>query len=183
VLGHEVGHVTSQHVDERLSQAMVVQGITIGAVVAAGTSEESWASVVPLLVGAGGQGYQLKFGRDQELEADRQGVRYMTRLNYDPRGMRQTLVILKEAAGRRSQPEFLSTHPDPDRRIAQIDGLLRGEYQYTQGNARFRMRPRPFKREVLGVLGAVASGAETDPGLPDGWCAVCSAGGAAAVRH
>jgi len=137
VLGHEVGHVTSQHIDERISQAMVIQGIAIGAS-AATKSSSGWESVIPVVVGLGGQGYLLQFGRNQESESDKQGVKYMTAAGYDPIGMMGVLEVLRDASQGNSTPEFLSTHPHPETRLETVSALLAGPYAYTQNNPDFK---------------------------------------------
>ena len=84
-----------------------------------------WAEIIPIVVGAGGQGYLLKFGRDQESEADRQGLKYMVKAGYDPTGMEDVMRVLISASEGNEQWEMLSTHPDPKRRLADIERLIR----------------------------------------------------------
>jgi predicted Zn-dependent protease len=66
----------------------------------------------------------LKFGRDDESEADRLGVRYMTRLDYDARELADVMSMLSQAsemqAGSGRVPEWLATHPDPANRSQAI---------------------------------------------------------------
>lgn len=152
VLGHEVGHVTSQHINERMSQAMIVQGIAIGASVGASGDDSGWGAVIPLVVGVGGQGYLLKFGRDQESESDKQGVKYMTRAGYDPAGMMGVLNVLLKASEGNTTPEFLSTHPHPETRIATVKALLKGDYAYTQKNPDFKLYPGEYTRRAVPYL-------------------------------
>ncbi len=147
VLGHEIGHVTSQHIDERISQAMVIQGVAIGAS-AATRNSGAWESVVPVIVGLGGQGYLLKFGRDQEAESDKQGVKYMTAAGYDPAGMMGVLEVLRTASEGNSTPEFLSTHPHPETRIKTVKSLLDGPYAYTQNNPDFKQKREEYQRRA-----------------------------------
>jgi predicted Zn-dependent protease len=147
VLGHEVGHVTAQHINERISQSMVVQGIAIGASVGASNSD-GWEQVIPVVVGVGGQGYLLSFGRSQESESDRQGVKYMTRAGYNPVGMMGVLQVLKAASEGNSTPEFLSTHPHPETRIDTVQKLLAGEYAYTQNNPDFMIGAEEYQRRA-----------------------------------
>ena len=193
VLGHEVGHVTARHSNERISLGRLVQGLVVGAAVGAAQSDEKWLqTAVPVIVGFGGQGYLLKFSRDQELEADALGVRYMVRNGYNPLGARQVQEILAAAAGEGGRPpEFFSTHPYAERRIEQIDKLLRGEYAYTQDRPdEFRLHEYRFQREFksrLAVLPrppdsgralAMLGSAIFDPIEPGSWCAHCSSVGA-----
>jgi predicted Zn-dependent protease len=156
VLGHEVGHVTAQHVNERISQSIVVAGITIGAVAAAGQSDDDWVRVgVPLIVGAAGTGYLLSYNRNQEQEADEQGVKYMSAAGYDPYGMLAVLQVLADEAGTGSRPpEFLSTHPHPETRMKTVRALLDGPYAHTQRNRDFRKYKHRYEREARPFLPA-----------------------------
>jgi predicted Zn-dependent protease len=71
----------------------------------------------------------MKFGRDDELESDYLGVRFMTEAGYDPRSMIRVMEILAEAGGgSKRQPEFFSTHPNPDNRIARIKEAINKLY-------------------------------------------------------
>ncbi len=133
VLGHEIAHVTAEHADKQLSQSLIVTGVVAGAAVAAGQSESDFVRAgVPLLVGAGGTGFILKFGRNDELEADALGMRYMARAGYDPAAQRDVMIVLSDAtgnaggnrAGSGGTPEWLSTHPFPETRIKQIEDRL-----------------------------------------------------------
>jgi len=178
VLGHEIGHVTAQHGDERISQASL---ITLGAGIADVATRDSggWAQVVPLVVGAGGQGYLLKFGRSQESEADTLGVKYMTRAGYDPHGMLEVLAVLKAAAQGGQPPEFLSTHPHPQTRIETVTRLLEGPYRDTQNNPAFGTFPERFQQGAKPHLAAApppgaAPAVAAAPGASP-WCLLCSA--------
>lgn len=161
VLGHEVGHVTARHSGQRVSQSMVVSGLVIGAGVAAGQSDSDLIKAgVPILVGAGGGGYLLKFNRSQELEADALGVRYMVKIGYDPLGARMVQEVLAREGGKGGQPEFLSTHPYPESRIAAINAMLKGEYAYTQNNPDYKLFAERYKSQFLSKLAARSEGEE-----------------------
>ncbi len=150
VLGHEIGHVTAQHIDERLSQATLLElGITLGQAMAGDSA--TTAQAVGLLGGIGGQGFLLKFGRDQESESDMLGMRYMSLAGYDPRGQLQVMQILDEAqkeAGGGAPPEILSTHPMPSTRIDRIKELLRTEFAYTQNSSEYQLYEERFRSRV-----------------------------------
>ena len=147
VLGHEIGHVTARHVDERMSQILTAE-LAISGIGAASSSD-----LALLAAKAIGQGTLLKFNRDQEQEADVQGLKYMTRAMYDPTGMLQVLEVLAEASEGSRQLEILSTHPNPKRRIKAVRKLVEGKYAFTQGNPDYRMRERRFVRDALPYLG------------------------------
>ncbi len=183
VLGHEIGHVTSQHIDERISQAVLLE---FGVALTGSLTKSQLASYGASIVSGG---YQLKFSRDQESEADRQGLKYMAAAGYSPQAMLGLLEVLMEASQSSRPPEFLSTHPYPETRIRSIRKLLEGQYKMTVDNPDYRRFPERYEIEVLANLGpsvARAGGA----GGPFAWCGVCrhallagSPEPARAVRH
>ncbi|MCA9299061.1 MAG: M48 family metallopeptidase [Phycisphaerales bacterium] len=176
VLGHEIGHVTARHVGDRLSRAAIANGVAVAATVGAGMSDQNWAAAIPLVVGVGGQGYLLKFGRDQELQSDALGVRYMANVGYDPKGAYEVQKILEEAsAGGDRPPELLSTHPYPERRQEQIIALLEGEFAYTQNNSEYKLYPERYQSQFLKRLAAMPAAPDRALALehPVTWCAVC----------
>jgi beta-barrel assembly-enhancing protease len=128
VLSHEITHVVARHSAEQIAKQQLTQGLTGAAVIAAydpnDPSTQNTAQVALLI----GQLVNLKFGRDDELEADRLGVRWMSEAGYDPRSMIRVMEILKEASGPNQQPEFFSTHPDPGNRIAHIEEAIQAEF-------------------------------------------------------
>ena len=99
---------------------------------------------VPVLVGAAGTGFALKFGRDEELEADKLGMRYMSLAGYDPSAQLDVMEVLaSESAERTPGMEFLSTHPYPSTRIERIEIQLREFYPNATGERdalRYRSR-------------------------------------------
>ena len=78
-----------------------------------------------------GQLVNLRFGRQDELQADRLGVRFMAQSGYDPRAMLDVMRILAEASQGHSPPEFFSTHPNPENRMARIKEAI--DEQFPQG--------------------------------------------------
>jgi predicted Zn-dependent protease len=69
----------------------------------------------------------LKFGRDDENQADELGLRYMTRAGYDPREMLEVFGVLDgvtRAEGGGRMPDWLSTHPSPGNRLTRIEGQI-----------------------------------------------------------
>jgi len=122
VLGHEIGHVTARHSVEQMSRAQLAQ---LGLGVAAVASED-----FQRYAGLAGQGVSLlflKFGRDDENQADALGLRYMTRAGYDPYEMPKvfnTLDRVSRSQSLRATPAWLSTHPDPGNRVERIDAAI-----------------------------------------------------------
>jgi predicted Zn-dependent protease len=115
VMGHEITHVTARHSVSQMSNSMVAQ---IG-LVTAGTLVPRFGQFSDAAGSALGVWF-LKFGRDDEREADRVGVEYSSRAGYDPReasNFFEVLQRLSQASDRETIPGWLSTHPDPGERV------------------------------------------------------------------
>lgn len=124
VLGHEIGHVVARHAAEHIAKSQLAQGI-VGAVGVAASDEYGRGRQAAMMAAFVAQMAQLKYGRSDELESDRLGVRFMTDAGYDPREMMQVMKILESASkGGGRQPEFLSTHPNPGNRQAHIQETI-----------------------------------------------------------
>lgn len=121
VLGHEVGHVVARHSAEKLSQMELAQGLT-GAVTMATYDPSNPNSAY--IAQAVSNMIQLKYGRDQELQSDNLGVRFMLESGYNPEDLIGVMEILKQAAGPNRTPEFQSTHPDPENRAERISEAI-----------------------------------------------------------
>jgi predicted Zn-dependent protease len=195
VLGHEIGHVTARHSNERYGQAIgtTIGGAIIGAVIGGVASGKASGAGVGAAAGATVGGVAgLAFSRDQEIEADRLGMRYMSAINYDPVGAIEVQQILQRAAGKGSRPpEFLSTHPSSETRIRALNERLDKYYAHTRNNPQFQKFEERFQRDFLtplkrlpppkqargtgstrDMLAHAALGALGDPVL---WCAHCRA--------
>jgi beta-barrel assembly-enhancing protease len=67
----------------------------------------------------------MKYGRDDELESDRLGLRLMAEAGYDPRALIRVMQILEKASGGGGRvPEWQSSHPIPANRITQINEVI-----------------------------------------------------------
>lgn len=128
VLGHEIGHVVARHGAEHIAKAQLTQGLTGAAVIATydpnDPSTQRNAAVAAMI----GQLVNMRFGREDELESDRLGVRFTSEAGYDPRAMIEVMRILEASAGGARQPEFFSTHPNPGNRIAEIEKAIAERY-------------------------------------------------------
>lgn len=118
VLGHEVGHVIARHSAEQMSKQELSQGIAGAAGVATGDVNSAYyAQVVANMV-------NMKYGRDDELESDDLGVRFMIQAGYNPEALIGVMDILEEASGGSQVPEFQSTHPSPSNRREKIKAAI-----------------------------------------------------------
>lgn len=128
VMGHEVSHALAGHGNERISQAMVAQ---YGGAILGGTiSNAQWASVFQQVYPIGSQVALLKYGRNQESEADEMGLYLMSMAGYDPREATSFWGRMEAASKGSRQPEFLSTHQNPETRIADIQKDLPKALEY-----------------------------------------------------
>lgn len=147
VLGHEIGHVTARHTAQMISRAQLAQ---IGLVAGSLLSE-----TVAQFAGVASTGLGLlfmKYGRDAEYQADELGFRYMTRDGYDPRAMSSMFTMLQRQSalgGAGRLPEWQSTHPDPENRVARNDQRVAG---YAGQPAQMKRNEEAFLRRLDGLV-------------------------------
>lgn len=116
VVAHEIGHVVERHHDERITR----QRGAAGAVQLLGALAGDYGQ----LAAQGGSvlaqtGFLLPGSRVQESEADVVGQRLMAQAGFDPRAAVDLWRNMIAAGGSRP-PQWLSTHPDPQSRIAEL---------------------------------------------------------------
>jgi predicted Zn-dependent protease len=115
VMGHEMAHALREHGRERASQ-QVAQQTVIGigaALLGIGEVGAGLANIVAdVTVG-------LPYARKYETEADRIGVELAARAGYDPRAAVSLWKKMAQGGGG-GPPQFLSTHPAPEARIADL---------------------------------------------------------------
>ena len=93
VLGHEMGHVIERHGNQRMAQQQLFQGLAAAGGVAGGDANSArMAQAVAQMV-------QMKYGRGDELESDKWGVRLTYLAGYDPRAMIGVMEVLENAGG------------------------------------------------------------------------------------
>jgi len=125
VIGHEVAHVLARHSNERVSTAYAAETGAQLVAVAAGAATGSSQQELYAMLGLGAQvGVLLPFGRAQESEADLLGLDLMASAGFDPRQSVPLWHNMDAAAGGERPPDFLSTHPGPATRIAQLEGRM-----------------------------------------------------------
>jgi predicted Zn-dependent protease len=122
VMGHEVAHAVAKHGNERMSQGLLVQmgGTALQTALSSkpAQTQQLWMTAF----GAGAQyGVVLPFGRNQESEADHLGLIFMSMAGYDPHHAVEFWQRMSTATGSGEKPpEFMSTHPSDEHRIAKI---------------------------------------------------------------
>lgn len=128
VIGHEIGHVVARHSAEHMAKARLTEGLSGAAVMAAYDPNDPKSVGVAQMAAMVGQMVNMKFGRDDELESDKLGVRFIAAAGYDPRAMMRVMDALDKASGGNRQPEFLSSHPHPENRIENIQQAIEMEF-------------------------------------------------------
>lgn len=129
VMGHEIAHAVARHGNERMSQAL---GAQMGLSVLSSAMEQNPTLTNQLFMQAAGIGTQmgmLRFSRKHESEADRMGLIFMSMAGYDPREAPRFWERMS-AMGDGQPPEFLSTHPSNERRIADLEEHMEEALQY-----------------------------------------------------
>lgn len=129
VLAHEIGHVVARHSAQQVAKSNLTQGLAGAASIASYDPNSPGSSIAKAAIAAAiAKVVNLRFGREDELQADQLAVRFTPQAGYDPRAMIQVMQMLQQQAGRSSQPEFMSTHPDPGNRIQHLQQEIAQEF-------------------------------------------------------
>ena len=156
VLGHEIGHVTARHAVQAYTRAGGAQlGLVLGQVFVPQMRSNPYG--LPGLGDAAGTGLGLlflKFGRDDEVQADRLGAEYASDGGWHPQGvadMLSTLGRISEASDRRGTPNWLSTHPEPEARVVEVAPVV-DELLATRDSAALRVNRSDYLDRLEGLL-------------------------------
>src|SRR5215213_9653101 len=116
VLGHEIGHVTRRHSVHQMEKQ---QGANIGVTLACVLTSVCNNQAAGALINVGGGAVFAKFSRDDEAQADVEGVKNVVRAGIDPRGIPEMFQILlnERASSPSSVSSFFATHPLEEDRI------------------------------------------------------------------
>ena len=129
VLAHEIGHVVGRHSAAQVAKSNLTQGLAGAATIASYDPNSPGSSIAKAAVAAAiAKVIGLRFGRNDELEADKLAVDFTPKAGYDPRAMIQVMKMLEQQGGRSSTPEFMSTHPNPGNRIGELEKEIAAEY-------------------------------------------------------
>jgi predicted Zn-dependent protease len=142
VLAHESTHIAHRHSVKQIESARAGQGLTIVADVVGAVVGMPIGSATSLVTNLS----LMKYGRDQEKDADITGMQFMTQAGYNPQGMVQTMEILEKASGGKGSPEFLSTHPNPGNRVEYLTEEVK---KYPDAAAHGNVGVESFQQNVL----------------------------------
>jgi len=119
IMGHEISHALANHTAERMSRAMAT---SLG-IIAVSVAADNHGAAMLGAAAAAKVALELPNSRAAELEADNLGMRLATQAGYEPDAA-VTLWQKMAKTGGSAPPEFLSTHPAPGNREAQLAAMI-----------------------------------------------------------
>jgi predicted Zn-dependent protease len=128
VLGHEIAHVMERHVAQMFERSKQLSIATVAAVIAGvllgGGGKASEAAATMAM--ATSEALALKYTRENETDADQNGLQYVTKAGYDPKGMIAFLNKISKIslASAPQIPPYLLTHPVTEDRISLLENLI-----------------------------------------------------------
>lgn len=135
VMAHEISHAVAKHGNERMSQQLALQ---LGGMALSEALKEKSETTTQLAMTAFGLGSQLgvllPYSRSHEKEADELGLYFMAMAGYDPREAPEFWQRMQAASQGGRTPEFLSTHPNPDKRINHLERIMPKAMEYYNAN-------------------------------------------------
>jgi predicted Zn-dependent protease len=149
VLGHEIGHVTARHAAQAYTRSagaglgLLLGGIFVPQVRPFGDLAQTGLGIL-----------FLKYGRDDELQADRLGAEYATKNMWDPAGVPEflgTLARIDEQSDRRGVPNWLSTHPNPGDRVEQMQKTI-AELKAASPTTSWEVDRATYLRRIEGIV-------------------------------
>ena len=123
VLGHEIGHVVRRHSIKQMQQQQGANiGVTLACVLTSICNNQAGQAAIQV----GGTALFAKFSRQDEAEADEEGVRNTVRAGISPNGMPEMFQILidERQANPSSVESWFATHPLEEDRIAATRALI-----------------------------------------------------------
>jgi len=125
VLGHEIGHITARHPARRQTRGVAASLGAMAAAILTGSN------AIGQLANIGAEAWMMGYGRENEMEADRLGMKYMVRAGYNPESIGHVFAMFQagekferaRATAEGREPRLyhgvFSSHPSPDERAVQ----------------------------------------------------------------
>ncbi len=115
VMAHEIAHADLRHTSRTLQKQY---GVSVLLSILVGNEASALEQIVAQIAGTAAG---LSFSRDYEQEADMKSVAYLANAPYACNGAAIFFERIIEEGQDNNPPEFLSTHPSPDNRVADIN--------------------------------------------------------------
>ena len=124
VMGHEITHAVAHHGNERMSQGALAQGLEIVGNIATANNPKYNSLFNNVFAPTAQIAVLLPNSRNQEYEADHFGLNFAAMAGYNPREAIPFWQRMSAAANGQKPPEFLSTHPADENRIARLESYM-----------------------------------------------------------
>lgn len=124
VMGHEITHAVAHHGNERMSQGALAQGLEIVGNLATANNPKYNALFSNIFAPTAQIAVLLPNSRNQEYEADHFGLNFAAMAGYNPREAVPFWQRMAAASNGQKPPEFLSTHPSDENRIARLESFM-----------------------------------------------------------
>jgi predicted Zn-dependent protease len=148
VIGHEIGHVTARHSVQQMSQQQLAQlALGVGSIISPTVAQ--FGNVASQGLGL----LFLKYGRDDERQADDLGFKYALNQGYDIREMDDVFRSLQrvgESSNQSPLPNWLATHPGEAERIQTIDAKIAKLQPSQLANA--KVGAQEFMQRINGMV-------------------------------
>ena len=158
ILAHEMTHVICRHISERLDQAKLTNIATLAGVIAGIMLGGEAGSAITLGSIAAGQTYELSYSRENEREADQNGLRYLTEAGYSALGMINILKKMRKQdwLNVAQVPTYILTHPVSEERIVAIDHFLESHPHLIQNSIAIdRNHFKKIKARLIALYGDI----------------------------
>lgn len=129
VMGHEIAHAIARHGNERMSQAIALQGAGMTLEILTAQKPGVTRDIFLQSVGIGSQLGMLAYSRKHETEADKMGLVFMALAGYDPREAPKFWQRMSQGGGQ-APPELLSTHPSDETRMHDLEAYMPEALKY-----------------------------------------------------
>jgi len=155
IVSHEIAHVTSRHLSERIANTQRLSLATLGGILAGVFLGGNVGQAVMMGSLAGNIQMQLAYSRQDEREADVKGLDYLVESGYDPRFMMEAFQIMLRTAWHapKEVPTYLTTHPGLSERIASVETMVASNPEYS--GVRGRGDERAFQAIKVRLLALV----------------------------